>query len=147
MEAPAGHPQAMTIVKIVHVQAETAISSQGHQSLQNLVEIDRPAIRGKSHQLVFATIDLETAVVREGRIQQAQRVWKRQMAVDVKLMAVAAANRGRAPFTDSVNGQNRGPFKRAGKERTGRVAFMMIRKYEACFGCIGDPRLQHPAMK
>ena len=74
--APVGHRQALAVVEIVHVQPETAVGLEVDQVLRGSVPVDRPAVGRQAHQLVFAAVDLEAAVVSECRVKQPERVRK-----------------------------------------------------------------------
>ena len=58
-----GHGQAGCIVKIAHIQPETAVVFYIQQLVQDQVDVLRFAIRGQAHQLVFAGIYLEAGIV------------------------------------------------------------------------------------
>src|SRR6185503_19274489 len=92
----------------------------------NQVAIDRTAVRRESHQLVLAAVDLESAVVREGRVQQPQRMWKLELARQRDSVALTDAHRRRAPLAHAVEREDGRFGERTRKEGTGGVAFMMV---------------------
>ena len=74
VEPPAGHRQPLAVVEVIHVEPEAAVGLEVDQALEDQVLVDRPAVGGQAHQLVFAAVDLEAAVIGERRIEQAERV-------------------------------------------------------------------------
>ena len=74
-----GHRQPLAIVEILHVHPEAAVGPQVDQVLANQVGVDGLAVGRQAHQLVFAAVDLEPAIIGERRVKQAERVGKRQL--------------------------------------------------------------------
>ena len=74
VEPPVGHRQPLAVVEVVHVQPEAAIRLQVDQVLVDGIGVDRCAVRREPHQLVLAAVDLEAAVVGEGRVEQPERM-------------------------------------------------------------------------
>src|SRR6185437_13709910 len=70
------HRQALAIVEIGHVHLETAIRAQVDEMLANGIGEARLAVRSEAHEFVFAAAYLEAAVIGEGGIEQAKRVWE-----------------------------------------------------------------------
>ena len=70
MKSLARHRQALTVVEVLHVEPQTAVGLQIDEMLQDLVAIHGTAVRGKPHQLVFAAVDLESAIVGERRVEK-----------------------------------------------------------------------------
>ena len=93
VKPPIGHRQPLAVVEIVHVEPEAAVGLQVDQALEDQVPVDRPAVGGQAHQLVFTAVDLEAAVVGERRIQQAQRVGKRDVVDQADTVALADVRR------------------------------------------------------
>jgi hypothetical protein len=92
-----------------------------------------PVLLGKDrfcepHQLVFAAVDLEPAVVGERRVEQAQRMREADLTADPDPVTGSRADAGGRPFSDTVHGDNRGTFERRGEERGGRMGLMMLGK-------------------
>src|SRR5581483_12086978 len=108
MEARVSHPQAGAEIEIVQIELKAAILLQADQMLHDQVDVFRLAVRRKSHDLVFARVDLEPGVVRECRVQQAQRMWKGQVGKQLELVAASDAVARRGPLADTVHGQHRG---------------------------------------
>src|SRR4051794_26575635 len=96
-----------------------------NELVENQRGVFRLAIRRQSHQFVFAAIDLEAAVVGEGRIEQPQRVGKTHLLSELDLITSANAPSGGGPFADAVDRQNRGLVIRRWKEGAGCVRQMM----------------------
>src|SRR5437660_12933464 len=92
------------------------------------VLVNGPAIRRQTHELVLPAIDLETAIIGESRIEQSKRMREMQVVGQADFVAFADAIGGGAPFADTVESENGRLVKRAGEERAGRMAFMMIQK-------------------
>ncbi len=79
MEAAAGHGQTLAVVEVVHVQPETAVGLEVDQVLVDRLPVDGPAVGGQAHQLVFAAVDLEAAVIGESRVEQPERMRELEM--------------------------------------------------------------------
>ena len=126
VEPVVGHRQPLAVVEILHVHPEAAVRLQVDQVLEDQVLIDGLSVRGQAHQLVFAAVDLETAVVGERRIEQPQRMRELQLPQQPQLVAFADAERRRAPLAHAVNGQDGGPLEGAGKESAGGMAFVVV---------------------
>ena len=92
----------------------------------NQVNVFRLAIRRKPHDLVFAGIDLESSVIGERGIEQAERMRKFDVGQQFKGIALADAVAGSRPFAHAVNRQNRGFLKRRRKKRGRGVRFVMF---------------------
>src|SRR5205085_10633014 len=86
----------------------------------------RPAIRRQAHELVFAVVHLEAAIVGERGVEQSQRVRKIDAVRELDLVSFADAERRRAPFADAVEREDGGLVERAWKEGAGRMTLMML---------------------
>ena len=110
------------------------------------VLVDGPAVRRQPHQLVFAAVDLEPAVVGEGRVEQPERVRKLHLLRQLDRVAAADADRGRRPLADAVERQDGGLVERAREERAGGMALVVIReddrRLDACAQALPDDRGQ-----
>ena len=93
---------------------------------QDQVLVDGLAVRGQPHQLVFAAVDLEAAVVGEGRIEQAQRVREPQLVRQPDRCRRRCRTRRGAPLADAVEGEDRRLLERAGEEGAGGVALVVV---------------------
>ena len=121
-----GHRQSLAVIEVRHVHAERAVVLQVDQLFEDQVDVPRLAVRGQAHQLVFARVDLEAAVVGEGRVEHARRVRKVELVREVDAVARAAAVAGRGPFADAVDGEDRRLFEGRGEESAGRVRFVVL---------------------
>ena len=126
MEPSIGHRQPLAVLEIVHVEPEAAVGFEVHQMLEDQVPVDRLPVRGQTHQLVFAAVDLEAAIVGKRRIQQAQRVGERDVVDQADAIPFADTVGGRAPLADPVQGHDRRPVEGAREKRAGGMALMMI---------------------
>ena len=126
IEPAVGHRQALAIVEVLHVEPEAPIGLEIDQMFRDEVFVDGPAVGRQSHQLVFAAVDLEPAVVRHGRIQQAERMRELDLLREFDLVATAHAKRRRAPLADAVERENRRLVEGARKESAGRVTFVVV---------------------
>ena len=122
VETAARHRKALAVVEVLHIQAEAAILLEVHQVLENGLLVHRLAVRRQAHELVFAAIDLETAVVCEAGIEQTERMRKGKMAQQLDAVAFADAVAGRGPLTYAIERKNCRPGKRARKECGGSMA-------------------------
>ncbi|MPN56847.1 hypothetical protein SDC9_204540 [bioreactor metagenome] len=75
--------------------------------LKDLLPIDRPAIRGQTHQLVFAAVHFEPAVIGERGVEQAQGMRELELLQQRKPRSLAVTDRCRAPFAHSIDRENR----------------------------------------
>ena len=131
MEPFVGHGQSLAVIEILHVHPETAVGFQIHQVTPDQVGLHGRAIRCKAHELVFAAVDLESAVVGERGVEQTERMGKLQLVKQANPVPVTHTQRGRAPFAHAVNGEDRRRFERAGEERAGGMAFVVFGKNES----------------
>ena len=95
------------------------------------------SVRGQPHELVFAGVDPEPRVGREGGVEEPQRVRESQLVRQRDPVRVSDAVAGRGPFSDTVQCQNRGVLKRRGEERTGGVRLVVLGEGDAL--AIGAP--------
>ena len=86
------------------------------------------AVGGQPHELVFAAVDLEAAVVGEGRIEQAQGVGKLELPQDGELPAPAEADGGGGPFPHPVHREDGGLGKGRRIEGGGGVGQVVFRE-------------------
>src|SRR5262249_49654108 len=76
VETRIGHGETGAIVEIAQIEAERSVRLEVDQMIENELCVFRFAIRGEPHQLVFPRVDLETGVIREGRIEQTEGMGK-----------------------------------------------------------------------
>jgi hypothetical protein len=98
---------------------------------QDEIDVSRLAVWRESHELVLAAVDRESAVVRERRIEQPERVRKVQLVEQRDAIALPRADARRRPLAHAVECENRGLLERRWKKRAGRVRFVVFRKNEA----------------
>ena len=58
-------------------------SAQIEQIVEDALRISRLAVGGQAHELVLARVDPEPAEVREGRVQQPERVREEELALEL----------------------------------------------------------------
>ena len=130
VEAMVRHGQALAVVEIVHVQPEAAVGLQIDQMLADRLGVDGRAVGGQAHELVLAAVDLEPAVVGEGRVEEPQRVRELQVLPQVERVAPPDAPGRRRPLTDAVQGEHGRFVEGAREEGAGRVALVVIHEQE-----------------
>ena len=84
------------------------------------------SIGREPHELVFAAIDLETAIIREGGVQEPQRVREVKLAEDLDVLALSPPDRRRRPFSHAVEGEDRGFLEGRRIKSAGRVRKVML---------------------
>lgn len=57
------HGQPLAVIEELHVHPKTAIRLNVDQMLSNSIGVNRLAVRGQSHQFVFAAVDFEATMV------------------------------------------------------------------------------------
>ena len=134
---PARHRQALAVVEVLHVEPEAAVGLEVDQVLRDQVVVDGPAVGREAHQLVFAAVDLEAAVVGERGIEQPERVRKLQLLRQLDLVAAPDAQRRRAPLADAVERQDGRFVERAREKRARRVALVVIGEDERRLARLG----------
>ncbi len=133
---PIGHGQAGAIVEILQIQPEAAVLLQIDKFLEDQIGVSRLAVRGKSHDFVFAGIDFEAGVIGEGGVEQAKGIGKMDLLQHGQLMALADAQAGGRPFADPIDGEDSGLLERGGEEGAARVALMVLGEQEPTFKTI-----------
>ena len=74
----------------------------------DLIAIGRGiAVRGETHDLVLALVDLETEEGRQCRVKHAERLRVADFLQLLDRVAVAVVQAGGCPFPDTINGQDR----------------------------------------
>ena len=127
------HRQPLAVVEVRHVHAERPVVLQVDQLFEDQVDVLRLAVGGQAHQLVLARIDLESAVIGEGRVEHAGRVRKVELVREIDAVAAAGAVAGGGPLAHAVDGKNGGFFERRGKEGAGRVRLVVLGEDESLF--------------
>ena len=102
-KAPVGHGQPLAVVEIIHVEPDAAVRFKIDEMLEDQIAIDRFAIGGEPHQLVFAAVDLEAAVVGERRVEQSEGVGKLEVMSQSQFVAGRLSEAGGAPLADAVH--------------------------------------------
>ena len=120
------HDHGVAVPEIVHVQPQRAVGLEVDQLLHDQIVVPGLAIRGQPHQLVLARIDLEPGEVREGGIEQAERMWEIQLVAQFHLVAAADAETGGGPFADAVHRQDGRLLKGRWEECAGRMRFVVF---------------------
>ena len=124
------HREAAQIIEVLLIERERAILAQLHQVLVDQVDVFRLTVRRQAHHLVLAGVDLESGVVRDGRVEQAERIRPAKLAQEVEVRALAVSDRRRGPFANAIHGEN-GRFLEWGRvERARRMGLVMLRVEE-----------------
>ena len=122
VERCVGHPQAGAVIEVAEVEPEGAVRLDVDQLVQDQLGVFRLAIGGQPHDLVLAGIHLESEIVSQGRVEQAERMREMDLARDLEILALADAGRGGRPLADTVERQYRSLLERRGIEGAGGVA-------------------------
>ena len=146
VERRARHRQALAVVEVPHVHPEAAVGPEIDQMLRDEVAIDRPAVRREAHQLVFAAVHLEAAVVRERGVQETERVGELELAREGDPVAAAHAHRRRRPFADAVEREDGRFVERAGEERARGVALVVVGEHDRRADAAANPAPDQPGL-
>ena len=126
VERAVRHRETGQIVEVLLIERERAVFLQVHQLPVDQIHVLRLAVRGETHDLVLARVDLEAGVVREGRVEETERVGPVDLLEDLDIVAPADADRGRGPLADAVHRQERRFLERRRKERARRVRLVVL---------------------
>src|SRR5437879_5619913 len=105
--------------------------------------VDGCAVWRKPHQLVLAAVDLEAAMVREGRVEEPERMRKLEMLSHFELVAASDAPSCRGPLADPVERQYGGFVKWAREERAGSVALVVVHEQQRRFRLLRQAIADH----
>ena len=83
VEAPVGHGVPAEEAEVAHVHPERSVRAQIEQIVEDALRVARLAVGGQAHELVLARVDPEPAEVREGRVQQPERVREEELALEL----------------------------------------------------------------
>ena len=115
----------MEVSEVFEVEAEGTVVAQVEEFREDEVAVAGLAVGGEAHELVFAGIDVEAAVVGEGRAEQTERVGESEFAEKVEPGAVAVAECGGGPLAHTVEREDCGSLEGRGIEGAGGVALVM----------------------
>ena len=93
LEAHAGHREAIGEVEVVHVEPDRAVGTDMDELLPDEIGVLRLAVGSEAHELVLATVDLEAAVVGEGRVQEADGVRELELREHLEPASTAHSER------------------------------------------------------
>ena len=127
VEALVGHQRAVEVAEIAGVEAKRTVVAHVDQPLADEVGIAGLTVRRQAHQLVLARVDLESAVVGKGAIEQPEGVRVADLLEQFDVAAATMAESTGGPFADAVDGQDRGLVERRGIEATGGVRQVVLR--------------------
>ena len=74
VEPPVGHAQPAAVIEVPLVEPERAVVESVEQMGVNPVHVPRLPERREPHQLVLSAVHLESRLVRERRVQEAERI-------------------------------------------------------------------------
>src|SRR5512147_2811728 len=108
--------------KYARLEPERTVVFGFDQPPADQIDVLRLTVGCQAHQLVFAGIDLEAAILGEDRVEQAQRVRKRHLPLPQQPIVLAQPRRCRRPLADPVQAEHSRPPERARKGRRRRRA-------------------------
>ena len=120
------HHEAPQEREVIHVQPERPIRLHVDELLANRADETRLAVGGKTHELVFARVDAEAAVGREGRVKQPEGMREAQLAQHLNRIAAPGADGGCRPFADAIDREDRRLFERRRIKRARRMRQVML---------------------
>ncbi len=119
-ERAVGHGQAVVVREVLHVELERAVLVQVDHVAHDPLEVDGLPVGRQPHHLVLGAVDLEPQVVREGAVEQAQRVGEPDLLEQRDVGAAAHAEAGGRPLADAVHGEDRRFLEGRDEENTRR---------------------------
>ena len=90
------------LVEVVEIQPERSVLLEINHLVENEVDVSGSAVRSEAHELVFAAVDPESAVVGKRGVKQAQRVWKVDLPLGDQPVALAEPDRRGRPLADCI---------------------------------------------
>jgi hypothetical protein len=130
VELAIGHAQAGAILEVREVEMEGAVRLDLDQVVADQRGVFRLAVGREPHHLVLAGIDLEPEIVGERRVEQAERMRKMDLAVDLDRVVLAQPRRGRRPLADAIHGQDRRASEGRWIEGAGGVRLVMLGEHQ-----------------
>ena len=129
-----GHGRAPQKIEVVQIHPKRTVVFEVQQFPADRLRMNRFAVGGQTHEFIFAGIDAKTAIIRERRVKQAERMRKAQFLQQFNRVALPAANRRRGPFPHCVNGQNGGLGERRRIKGAGGVGLMVPGEQDRTIG-------------
>ena len=120
------HREAGQVIEVLLVERERAVLAQIHQLAIDQIDVLRRAVWCEPHDLVLARVHLESGVVRERGIEQAEGIRPAKLLQQLELVAASEAIRSSRPFTDAIHREDGRLLERAGEERARRVRLVML---------------------
>ena len=112
IECRARHREPAQVIEILLVENERSVITKIHEMIVNRIDVSGFAVGREAHHLVLAGVHLESALVRERRIEQAERIGPVKLTDQVDVIPLSDSDRRSCPFADTVDGENRGLFER-----------------------------------
>jgi hypothetical protein len=131
LEALVHHGQPGRVVEIALVEAEAAVGLQVDEGVEDRLREARLAVGREAHQLVLARVHLESGVVGEGRVEEAEGVGEMQFPQHLDAVLAAERGRGGGGFADAVEGEDQRPPERGREERARRMAQVVLAEAQA----------------
>ena len=128
VELAAGHPEAAVKLEVAQIQPEGAIGLDVDQVATDRVGVDGLAIGREPHQLVFARIHLEAAVIGEGGIKQPQRMREADLPQRCEPAPLPQPGRSGGPFPHPIHAEHGRFLKGAGVEGGAGVGKVVLRE-------------------
>jgi hypothetical protein len=130
VEGRRGHAQPTDVVEVVEVHPEGAVLLQVEEVLADGLRVAGLAIRREPHDLVLAGVHLESGVVGEGRVEQAERMREAKLGHQLHPVALPDAPGGGGPLAHAVHGEEGCSRERRGEERRGGVRLVVLGKHD-----------------
>ena len=91
------------VTKIIQVESERAVSIEAHHA-SHLRQVAWSTIRGEPHDLVFVTVMRKAEILREGLIENAQRMREQHAPFDAQGIVATDAPSSAGKITESIHG-------------------------------------------
>src|SRR5690606_27881552 len=103
VEFPVRHREPGAILEVLHVEPKAAVRLDVDQVIEDFANELRLPVRRKTHHLVLARVHLESRVIRERRVQKADRVRKMDLAQHLEAIPPPVRKRRRRPLPYAVH--------------------------------------------
>ena len=119
------HVDALVVVReVVEVQLEEV---RRLHELAHLLAVDvGVAVRGEAHHLALVAVLREAQPLRDGRVEDAERVREEHAVEHVEVVAVAEREHRRGEVAEAVHRQDRGLLERRDEERARDVRLVVL---------------------
>src|SRR5688500_13282199 len=106
----------MQEAEVFEIQLDRAVFLQIDDVVEDLPRVHWLAVRREPHHLVLSRVHLESGELREGGVEQSERVREAHLLQQLYAASLPPANAGRRPLADAVDGEDGRGVERRGVE-------------------------------